>query len=209
MLFRNLLCAGFFLCFASLIHAQVGINTTDPRTSLEVAGDTHVDGEVHIQTIEEITLEEEVIFLVQDQNNFVKEINASGDGVAIAYFQEYRLSNMESGTGDWVENFNTNIPSSDYMLTVISAYYNQALKIKDVNENFTIPFISAFIDSGDGTWRIVADYPSADNVNTTEVGEWIINTLILSKSFSKIFPTQEFGLNNSTSGSATQSVFDQ
>lgn len=200
-----------FICLvfgiSTFVHAQVGINTTEPRTTLEVAGSTHVNGEVLVETIEVVTQDEEVTFLIQNDGNFVKEINATGDGLAIAYFQEYILSNMEDGIGDWVENFDTNIPSSEYVVTVISAYYNQPLMMwGDKANNFANPYVSAFIEGG--TWRIVADYPDALNITTTQPGEWRVNTLILSRSFSKILPVQTFNLNNSNSGSASTPVID-
>src|SRR5690606_36197876 len=165
----NYLCVIAPLGLSSVVHAQtagVGINTTEPRTTLEVAGDAFVNGKVLVETIDVITQAEEVTFLIQNQGDFVKEINATGDGLAIAYFQEYTLSNMEGGEGVWVQEFNTNIPASRYVVTVISGHYNQPLMMwSDKASNFANPYISAYIV--DGTWRITADYPDALNVTNT------------------------------------------
>lgn len=210
MKFRSFLNLTLFLIgftFFAQEQSGVGINTTNPRTTLEVAGDAFVDGKVLVKTIDVITQEEDVTFLIQNKDNFVKEINATGDGLAIAYFQEYILSNMEGGIGDWVQEFNTNIPSSRYVVTVISAYYNQPLKMyNDKKDNFTNPYVSAHIV--DGTWRITADYPDAFNVTGTNPGVWVINTLILSRAFSKVLPAQTHNLNNANTGTAPSPAID-
>lgn len=210
---RDLILYSFvFLGFSIHLHSQVqdfgvGINTTSPRKTLEVAGNANIDGEVRVNVIDEFTQDEEVTFLIQNQTNFVKEIDASGDGLAVAYFQEYILTNMQNGVGDWIQDLDTSIPSSEYVITIISAYYNQELTMEAADaSNFAIPYISAFVK--DGTWHISADYPSAKNRNTTEPGKWVINTLILSRAFSKILPTQTFDLSNTSSGAATTPVID-
>lgn len=208
ILYGGLLIGIMFSGFAQTVPVNgVGINTTNPRKTLEVAGNANVDGKVRVQIIDELTQNEDVTFLIQNQNNFVKEIDASGNGLAIAYFQEYVITNMENGIGDWVADFNTNIPSSKYVVTVISAYYNQELTMRSAEaSNFAIPYISAFIK--DGSWHITADYPSAANASSAVQGKWVINTFILSKAFSKALPTQTFNLNGASSGTATNAVIN-
>ena len=182
----------FFTFFCSLYlfsftgSAQVGINTTEPRTTLEVAGDVYVDGAIKVEGVNNVLNNQAASFLVETQANFIEELDASeeGSGLVIAYFQEYVLKNMK---GDWVEEFHTNIDASKYVITIISAYFNQELKMSSEIENFSIPYASAYV-KGD-TWWIKADYPGADPSGSL-VGEWVINTLILSKNFSKEFPQE-------------------
>lgn len=187
-----LLSVGAYVLLSTYVHAQnkgVGINTTNPRTALEIAGDLNVDGVVDVRDIKKTTSGDQGTFLIQTNTDFVKDIDATGEGVAIAYFQEYQLRNMN---GDWVDYLVTGIPASDYMVTIISAYFNQELTMDPTaSSNFTIPYTSAYVVGG--IWRIRADYPSAAKKGTTE-GVWIINTLILSKTFSKQLPVQTFTL---------------
>lgn len=96
-------------------------------------------------------------------------------------------------SGDWVSNLNTQISSTDYVVTIISAYFNKALygTMPDAANYFTVPVASAYTEGG--TWRLRADYPST-NAITTGPGQWVISTLILSIDFSKQFPQQVFTL---------------
>lgn len=183
--------------------SQVGINTTNPRTTLEVAGDTYIDGAIKVNGINHIQDFDEASFLAHTGTQFIKELDAGpGNGHVIAYFQEYRLRNM---LGDWVEEFDTKIDSEKYVLTIISAYFNLELEMDDsAKNNFAIPYASTFKKGN--TWRIVADYPSASKVGREE-GVWMINTLIMPKDFSKELPTQAAtlsGNNTQRQGGAAQ-----
>lgn len=186
---RNFIFSFLFFLLSITAFAQVGINTTNPRTMLEVAGDVNINGGIKINEINHIRDSDNTAFLTQTPNGFIKELNAlEGDGLVIAYFQEYKLSNM---LGDWVEEFNTNIPASKYVLTIISTYFNQELKMESSqSDNFSFPYCSAYIAGNPATWRIVADYPGA-LPNSENPGEWVISTLILSKEFSNVLPQQE------------------
>lgn len=195
---RTFLSILFTLLFTCNISAQVGINTTNPRTSLEVAGDMKTDGGIKIDNIDLLQNDDISSFLTQTPNGSIKELNAlQGDGLVIAYFQEYRLKNM---LGDWVKEFNTNIPADKYVLTLITTYFNQELVMDgSQSDNFSLPYCSAYIAGNPATWRIVADYPGAAP-SGTETGEWVINTMILSKEFSKILPQQNILMNGGTGG---------
>lgn len=195
---RNIIFFFLFLPFFFTASSQVGINTTNPRTMLEVAGDVNIDGGIKINEINHIQDGDNTTFLTQTPNGFIKELNAlEDDGLVIAYFQEYKLSNMR---GDWVKEFNTNIPSSTYVLTIISTYFNQEVKMEgSQSSNFSIPYCSAYIAGNPATWRIVADYPGA-LPNSAAPGEWVISTLILPKEFSKILDQEEVLMNGNRSG---------
>ncbi len=43
-----------FLIMSSQSFSQVGINTTAPRTTLEVAGDTYIEGSINVKEIDYI-----------------------------------------------------------------------------------------------------------------------------------------------------------
>lgn len=200
-----LIYASFLFGFLPILQAQtdnVGINTTDPRTKLEVGGDMNVNGGIQINELNAVGMADQSVLLGQLGDGLVKELDAGVEGTAIAYFQEYRLRNMN---GDWVLDFNTNINSSEYVVTIISAFFSQGLEMSSNPTNFTIPYISAYIDGG--TWHLIADYPSANPVTNAE-GVWVIRTLILSKDFSKDFPQQVVDLNGTRNGAASTPVID-
>lgn len=200
---------GLTIIIPTTAFAQVGINTTNPRTTLEVAGDTHIDGAINVGSLNPVTTIDNTALLGQIGTNHVKELNVNTEGVAIAYFQEYTLTNMD---GDWISNLNTQISSTDYVVTIISAYFNKPLvgSMGSAENYFTVPAASAFIQGG--TWHIRADYPSTAPASSTPTGEWVISTLILSNDFSKQFPLQEFTLSGSSnqrrSGAATTPIID-
>ena len=199
-----------FLGFYSLLYSQVdkvGINTTNPRTALEVAGDMNIVGAIQVDTLNSVQSGDGNTLLGQVGTGFIKELDVAEEGVAIAYFQEYRLKNMN---GDWVLDFNTNIDASKYVVTITSAFFNQELVMSSSSNNFTIPYASAYVDGG--TWHIIADYPSAKPTVNDELRLWTIRTLILSKTFSKELPQQNVTLSGSNeerrTGAATSPVID-
>ncbi len=200
-----------FFGFSAFLHAQdgVGVNTTTPRTTLEVAGDTHINGAINVNVLNQVSDSDNTAILGQIDTDFIKELNVNAAGTAIAYFQEYDISNM-GGSGDWIRNLNTNVSSANYVMTIISVYFNKELRMDYAPNNFVIPYASAFIENG--TWHITADYASAYPVSSTPVGRWIISTLILSKDFSKQFPQQTVNLSGTNNarrgGAATTPVID-
>lgn len=195
---RNYLLFMFWSLISTTAFTQVGINTTTPRTTLEVAGDMNINGGIKINRIDRVEENKTSTFLTQTSNGYIKELNAlQGDGLVIAYFQEYILENMD---GDWVKEFNTNIPADKYVLSIISTYFNKELKMEDdQSRNFAIPYCSAYIAGRPETWRIVADYPGASPKISTG-GKWVINTLILSKEFSKILPQETVQMEGENGG---------
>lgn len=189
----------FILCAAATTAvAQVGINTTTPRTTLEVAGDMNINGNFKINQLDNVQDDNNSSFLTQIPNGSIKELNAlEGEGLVIAYFQEYRLKNMD---GDWVKEFETNIPASKYVIVIISTYFNQGLQMEtSQSSNFSIPYCSAYIGGNPGTWKITADYAGAKPVGSAP-GEWVISTLILSKEFSKILNPEQVPMNGLRGG---------
>lgn len=66
----------FISCLLSLpIVAQVGINTTTPRTTLEVAGNTTINGAINIENLGVIQDLDVPYLLTQNQGEVVKELN--------------------------------------------------------------------------------------------------------------------------------------
>lgn len=186
--------------------SQVGINTINPRTTLEVAGDTNITGEIEIGNVASLTDGEQSTFLIQDTDNSIKSIDVSNPtGAALGYIQEYEIINPNR---DWVKEFDTGIDASDYVLIAISACFNQELIISDSHnapDNATLPYTSTFIKNG--TWRIIADFPVAANT-AANIGTWNIQTLIYSNDLSKQFGTVLIPMLGGTTSSAITPILD-
>ena len=152
------------LIVCETLHSQVGINTTNPRTTLEVAGDLNISNGIEIGNYSGIKDAETSTFLIQETSNQIKSLDVSNPtGVALAYIQKYVI---EDPNLDWVKDFDTGIDASEYMVIVTSASFNLELDLTPnpgAEDNASIPFASAFVSGG--TWHLVADYPPGDDVH--------------------------------------------
>lgn len=189
------------------VFAQVGINTLNPRTTLEVAGDMNVSSALEIidySTLQEV---ESSTFLIQEADNSIKSLDVSNPtGVALAYIQEYII---EEPNLDWVKEFDTQIDATNYVVIVTSASFNQELDLTNnpgAADNASLPFASAFVKNG--TWRLVADYPQAANIDVTAIGIWTISTLIFSNDVSKQYGTVDVPMAGASSGAAVSPIIN-
>lgn len=188
----------------SILAQHLGVNTTTPRTTLEVNGDMLISNDLEIGVTRAMNDDDTSTFLIQQPNNDIKTLDVSNPtGVALGYIQEYVIVNADL---DWVLNFDTQIDASDFDLICISAYYDTELALTNNVDKFSLPYTAAFVQNG--TWRIIADFPAAQNLNTQEVGTWIITTLIFSKDLSKQLGVIEVPMNNQSTGAATQPIID-
>ena len=197
----------FFICSFQFLVAQVGIGTSTPRKALEVAGDMIVSQTMDVMNYNDLTDNGTSTFLLQESNNSIKSIDVSNpSGAALGYIQEYIVVNPNS---DWIRDFDTGIDASDFTLVVISAVYNADLQLSNGgnrDEMFTIPYTATFL--GGGTWHIIADYPMAANSNSSDVGIWILTTLIFSNDLSKQFGTIQIPMADGTTGSASSPIIN-
>lgn len=197
-----------FLANVSIVFSQVGINTTNPRTTLEVAGDMKISDNLEIGSLDPLLDGDTSSFLIQDSGNSFKSLDVSNPtGVALAYIQEYYIVNPNL---DWIVNFDTGIDSSDYVLIATSASFDRELDLSEngtgPEKNASLPYTSTFVENG--TWRIKADYPQAANIDETEIGTWTITTLIFSSDVSKQFGTINIPMSNTSIGTAITPIID-
>lgn len=189
------------------IVSQVGINTTNPRTTLEVAGDLNISDGIEIGNYGGLKDADTSTFLIQESSNQIKSLDVSNPtGVALAYIQEYVI---EDPNLDWVKDFDTGIDASEYMVIVTSASFNLELDLTPnpgADDNSSIPFASAYVSGG--TWHLVADYPQAANIDETAMGIWTISTLIFSNDVSKQFGTVPVPMSGNSSASASSPIIN-
>ncbi|KAA3623052.1 MAG: hypothetical protein DWP94_06800 [Flavobacterium sp.] len=187
--------------------SQVGINTTNPRATLEVAGTMSISNSMEIGDYSGLRDADNSTFLIQESNNSIKSLDVSNPtGVALAYIQEYVI---EDPNLDWVKDFDTGIDATEYVVIVTSASFNQELDLTNnagAADNASIPFSSAFIKNG--TWHLVADYPQAANIDETAMGIWTISTLIFSNDVSKQYGTVGVPMSGNSSGSAVSPIIN-
>lgn len=202
-----LLILAVLYCINSNLHAQVGINTTNPRKTLEVAGDMQISDSIDITVFHHLSDGDTSTFLVQNEFDQIKTLDVSNPtGAALGYVQKYIITNP---TGDWVYNFDTGINASDYVVIAISSYYDKELILNaspGAEDNASLPYTNTFV--GGYTWRIIADFPMAANQDPTAVGTWIITTVIYSRDLSKQFGTVEVLMENATTGSAVNPIIN-
>ncbi|MCW5519458.1 hypothetical protein J1N09_06390 [Aureitalea sp. L0-47] len=189
------------------IHSQVGINTTNPRTTLEVAGDALISGTIEIGNYNALSDDEDSTFLIQDNLDEIKSVDVSNPtGEALAYVQEYIITNPDE---DWVFDFDTGVDANDFVLIVISSYFNLELNTSSssgAEDNASLPYTATFIKGG--TWHIIADYPMVANLDPAEIGTWTLSTLIFSRDLSKQLGSIDIPMSNATSGSASSPIIN-
>ena len=196
-----------FICVSPALFSQVGINTDNPRKTLEVAGSMRVSESMEIGTLNPLTDLDTSTFLIQNSGNYIKSLDVSNPtGAALGYVQEYVITNPEL---DWVKEFNTGINANDYVLIVISASYDLELNISmtaNAINNSSLPYTATFVKGN--KWHIIADYPMVANKDVNAIGTWTIQTLIFSKDMSKQFGVIDIPMLNSSTGSALTPIID-
>ena len=202
---QTILIFTFFLYSSFTLFSQVGINTKNARKTLEVGGDMIISQTMDVMNYNDLLDTGTSTFLLQESNNSIKSIDVSNpSGAALGYIQEYIVVNPNS---DWIKDFDTGIDASNFTLVVISAVYNADLQLSNGgnrDEMSTIPYTATFLNGG--TWHIIADYPMAANSNNSEVGIWILTTLIFSNDLSKQFGTIQIPMADGTTGSASSPI---
>jgi hypothetical protein len=205
--FIRILLLIFFSNSFQFLSAQVGIGTSNPRMALEIAGDMIVSQTMDVMNYDDLTDSGTSTFLLQEWNNSIKSIDVSNpSGAALGYIQEYIIVNPNL---DWVKDFDTGIDATDFVLVVISAVYNSDLQLSSGPgraENSSIPYTASFVSGG--TWHMIADYPMAANSNNSDVGTWIITTLIFSNDLNKQFGIINIPMADGTTGSAILPIID-
>tara|TARA_R110001632_G_scaffold215442_1_gene342574 strand:+ start:601 stop:1233 length:633 start_codon:yes stop_codon:yes gene_type:complete len=196
-----------FFCNSTVSISQVGINTTDPRTTLEVAGSTIISGNLEIGVLNPILDSDTNTFLIQDTDDTIKSLDVSNPtAAALGYIQDYIITNPFQ---DYVKDFDTGIDANDFVMVALTSHFNDDLKLSNNNnlsDNFSLPTTATFISGG--TWHITANYPVAGNPGSSVVGSWFITTLIFSKDLSRQLGTENIPMSSTTSGSAITPIID-
>lgn len=191
--------------FSVLGNAQVGlgINTSNPRTDLDVNGSSYSNN-IIAGSINEITAEEKDRYLLLTQSttdNSIKKIDPRVSGSpGIATIATYKLQNV---AGDWVEEFNTRINTTDFAVVILSAYFDRDLTL---GSSGILAMPSFGVRNIGGFWNLYADYsgmaPASD-------GTWTFVCAIYPKTYVKLFEERTKDLGNTSSGTDASPILNQ
>jgi len=198
----------FYLSLAALLfistNAQVGIgiNTAKPRTDLDINGSFKSDN-IIAGTVDQIGIEEKDRYLLLTQNisdNSIKKIDPRVAGSpGIATIATYKLTNVG---GDWVEQFNTRINTTDYAVVILSAYFDRDLSL---GTSGILAMPSFGVRNIGGFWNLYADYSGMSSLTN---GTWTFVCAIYPKTYVKLFGERTKNLGNTSSGTEATPILN-
>ncbi len=180
-------------------NGNVGIGTTNPN------GKLHINGNMILGDAESTSGSTNVSTVVRDNatGELKVAISETGNPFTINYVA-YQLNNVNK---DFVNNFNTNINTSQYTIAVVGSTFNP--KGVGLKSNPSIPQaistfapLDVFAFEQSGTWRLRADYFQADTGDGITNGDWTIYCLVINNSIVKTLPTVTSNMNGSQNGSS-------
>ncbi|WP_027378936.1 hypothetical protein [Chryseobacterium daeguense] len=120
----------------------------------------------------------------------------SGNAFPLNYVT-YNINNVKQ---DWVADFNTNIPTSEYTVVVTgSSFTTGGPTHLTSNVAKTYNPINIYAFQSGGTWRIQADYQGGA---TEDNGDWTIYCLVINKNIIKNLGSVSSDLGGTNVGSA-------
>jgi len=117
-------------------NAQVGINTTTSRATLEVNGNMQVSNAIEIGTLNNLNNADSYTFLMQESSGNIKALDVANVslGNALGYIQTYEIQEVYY---DFLRDFDTGIGTTapSEMLEVMgNALVTQNLKIQNLQD---------------------------------------------------------------------------
>jgi len=198
----------FYLSLAAFLYlttnAQVGIgiNTAKPRTDVDINGSFKSDN-IIAGVVDQIGLEEKDRYLLLTQNisdNSIKKIDPRVAGSpGIATIATYKLQNVG---GDWVENFNTRINTTDFAVVILSAYFDRDLSL---GSSGILALPSFGVRNIGGFWNLYADYSGMSSLTD---GTWTFICAIYPKTYVKLFGERTKNLGNTSSGTEATPILN-
>ncbi|ROI01160.1 hypothetical protein EGI16_18425 [Chryseobacterium sp. G0240] len=190
------------LASAVFANAQVGINTNTPEKTLSVNGTMKTSGMVFKTPLEKLGTNENYTFIIKSPapENKITAYNDSfvPNSPAPINLIQYKIT-CDPTDKDWVNQFDTKINSSKFLVVISSFGFTQPVKTNSSDWLTPVPQIFAY--SSGGTWKLKADYQGFAPDSSLPTGIWTLNLLVFDRAYAKEFnPTQAMG--TSTTGAA-------
>ena len=186
---------------------NVGIGTATPTAKLEVKGTVISDSTLFVADT-----------LTANKNTFFKWSNPS-EGKVLAQlgidtstgevytvgtasnitpfnYLTYQLkTSVSGGSSDWISQYNTNIPVSDYTLIVVGSSFtppnsNQGMVMSQTTYG-DFGLVNVYADKTTGTnptWFLYADFSGAQTINGNSGGIWTFYCIAINNSIVKTLP---------------------
>jgi hypothetical protein len=188
---------------------NVGIGTSStavPVAKLEVNGTVKVDstltagGIFILDSVTKALPANSVSLLVRDNNTgVVFSVGTNGNSKPFSYLIYKITCANSSGNYDWIRDFDTKIPSSDYTLIVVGAAYATSTTAESPTTGLKMTSASSTYNSNNatfgpqnvyafqngGTWHLYADYANATAANN-QAGIWSIYCMAVNNSMVQI-----------------------
>jgi len=169
---------------------NVGVGTTSPTMDLDVDGDVRIRQKLWLEGASDASSGEQLTLLGTVPGGEVKKT-----GFPVFNFVKYNLSNVN---GDWVYEFDTRIPSTQYYLMIVGHSFNTQLQVNSGTPNtYAGTAVQAYVWGG--TWRLRADHES---VGSATNGTWTLHCVVVPASLTNQLSDQNYNLGGSNVGSA-------
>ncbi|KXH85877.1 hypothetical protein [Chryseobacterium kwangjuense] len=190
------------LLSAAGINAQVGINTTKPEKDLSVNGTMKTSGMIFKKPLEKLGADENYTFVIKSPapENKITAYNDSfvPNSPAPINLIQFKIT-CDPSDKDWVNQFDTKINSSKFLVVISSFGFTQAVRTYSADWLTPVPQIFAY--SSGGTWKLKADYQGFAPDSAFPTGVWTLNLLVFDKAYAKeVNTTQNLG---ASTGAAT------
>lgn len=184
------------------MNAQVGINTPNPEKELSVNGTMKTSGIVLKSPLEKLGKDENYTFIIKSPapENKITAYNDSfvPNSPAPINLIQFKIT-CDPTDKDWVNQFDTKINSSKFLVVISSFGFTQAVRTYSADWLTPVPQIFAF--SSGGTWKLKADYQGFAPDSSFPTGVWTLNLLVFDKAYAKQMNTIQ-DLGSATTGSA-------
>lgn len=142
-------------------YTQVGINTTTPNSALDVVGDTKLDGRLYLENPGAVSDIRNSKLLVQSTGGEIKKYDIDVSKYGPINYAEFIFRNLSK---NGLQDYDTKISVSDYIVTVQGFYYLEAgTGDTDImahsnlsNDNIEGFQVYAYANATTGTWFLRA-----------------------------------------------------
>lgn len=176
---------------------SVGVGIAAPRQKFDINGSLYLKDTLFIEGIDS-TFSRIPLLGVNSSGEVVKILTASGN-VNSFNLLTYSLSDI-GGEGDNVTDFNTGIPSKDYVISVAGYSFNHPVNLIVSGNQRNIPPLKIRIFEQNDTWHLNLDYAGSSSVNGN--GTWTVTVLAVNKIVSKALPLIRIDMNRNQNGAA-------